>query len=119
MISLIKNNILTICCLTLIVLFGTANDVFALGAGDLMSVAQDKAANVFTSVKKIIFVVGGFGLVALAFMAIFGKVDWKKFAALATGLAILAAAGAIVDYATGATEGSSNLKDSFKATTDE
>lgn len=111
----LKNNILTICCMALIVLFGTVDNAFAVSSGDLMSTAQNKAVNVFVSVKKIIFVVGGFGLVALAFMAIFGKVDWKKFAALATGLAILAAAGAIVDYATGATEGT-NLKDSFKET---
>ena len=116
MISFIKRNILTICCLALVVMFGTVDAAYAVNSGDLMSTAQGKAVAVFVSVKKIIFVVGGFGLVALAFMAIFGKLDWKKFAALAVGLAILAAAGAIVDYATGATEGSSNLKDSFKKT---
>lgn len=116
MISFIKNNIMTICCLTLIVMLGSIDDALAqVKSGDLMETAQTKAANVFLSVKKIVFVVGGFGLVALAFMAIFGKLDWKKFAALAVGLAILAAAGAIVDYATGATEGG-NLKDSFRKT---
>lgn len=112
----LKKNILTICCLALIAMFGTVDAAYAVDSGDLMSTAQGKAVAVFVSVKKIIFVVGGFGLVALAFMAIFGKLDWKKFAALAVGLAILAAAGAIVDYATGATEGTSNLKDSFKKT---
>ena len=110
----LKKNILTICCMALVVLFGTVDNAFAVNSGDLMTTAQGKAVAVFISVKKIIFVVGGFGLVALAFMAIFGKVDWKKFAALATGLAILAAAGAIVDYATGATEGG-KLKDNFRS----
>ena len=36
---------------------------------------------------------------ALAFQAIFGKVKWAWFAALAFGLAVVAAAGAIVNYA--------------------
>ena len=93
----LKKNIWTICCLTLVVLLGSVDSAFAQAkAQDLMGTAQSKAVAVFKSVKAIIFVVGGFGLVALAFMAIFGKLDWKKFAMLAVGLAILAAAGAVV-----------------------
>lgn len=106
----IKNNICTIWCVAMIVLMGTADNAFAFD--DLMGTAEGKAVAVFVSVKRIIFVVGGFGLVALAFMAIFGKLDWKKFSMLAVGLAILAAAGAIVDYATGAGTGK-QLSDSF------
>lgn len=106
----IKNNICTICCVTMMVLMGTTDS--ALAFDDLMGTAEGKAVAVFQSVKRIIFVVGGFGLVALAFMAIFGKLDWKKFSMLAVGLAILAAAGAIVDYATGADAGG-QLSDSF------
>ena len=112
MISFIKNNILTLCCMTIMILLGTADGALAAGTYDLMGTAQKKAVAVFISVKAIIFVVGGFGLVALAFMAIFGKLDWKKFSMLAVGLAILAAAGAIVDYATGANKGS-QLSDTF------
>ena len=108
----IKNNILTLCCVAMMVLLGTADGALAAGSNDLMQTANDKAVAVFKSVKQIIFVVGGFGLVALAFMAIFGKLDWKKFSMLAVGLAILAAAGAIVDYATGANKGS-QLSDTF------
>lgn len=108
----LKRNIWTICCIALIMVIGSIDNAFAFDKSSLMGTAQSKAVAVFVSVKKIIFVVGGFGLVALAFMAIFGKLDWKKFAMLAVGLAILAAAGAIVDYATGAGQGSS-LGDSF------
>lgn len=67
---------------------------------DIMDVASHKATSVFTAVRGIIFIVGGFGLVTLAFFAIFGKLKWTWFASLAVGLAILAAAGAIIDYAT-------------------
>ena len=66
----------------------------------------------FKDFKMIIFVVGGFGLVGIAFQAIFGKVKWTWFAGLAVGLAILAAAGAIVDYATGDDAGA-DFSDSF------
>ena len=55
----------------------------------------------FYNVRTVIFILGGFGLVGLAFFAIFGKIQWKWFAALCVGLAIVAAAGFIIDYATG------------------
>lgn len=114
--NFIKNNIWTICCALAVMLLGTT-DAFAQGASggtDLMGVAQNKGIAVFKSVKTIIFVVGGFGLVAIAFAAIFGKVDWKKFASLAVGLAILAAASAIVEYATGDTKATTDFKDTFQ-----
>ena len=83
----------------------------------LMNVAAGKAVNIFNHVKMIIFIVGGFGLVGIAFQAIFGKVKWTWFAGLAVGLAILAAAGAIVNYATGAKMGGEangyNVVDTF------
>lgn len=94
----------TLCSLALlftIIFTGVSN---ASNAG-LMNVAAGKAVTMFNHVKMIIFVVGGFGLVGIAFQAIFGKVKWTWFAGLAVGLAILAAAGAIVNYATGDTMG--------------
>ena len=73
-----------------------------------MNTAQTKTRNVFDSVKTITFILGGFGLVGIAYSAIIGKVNWKWFAGLAVGLAILAAAGSIVEYATGSTEAGLN-----------
>ena len=56
----------------------------------------------FKEVKTITFYSGVvFGLVGIAFQAIMGKVKWVWFAGLAVGLGILAAAGSIVQYATG------------------
>lgn len=54
----------------------------------------------FQSVRTVIFVVGGFGLIGLGFAAIFGKIKWPWLAALACGLAIVALAGSLVDYVT-------------------
>lgn len=109
--NFIKNNIWTICLVALFCVFGFAGD--AAAGGSVVGTATDKARNVFKSVKTIIFIVGGFGLVGIAWGAIFGKINWKWFAALAVGLAILAAAGSIVEYATGSTEAGMAGSDTF------
>ena len=81
-----------------------------------MNTAANKLVAVFKATKNIVFVLGGFGLIAVAFLAIFGKLQWKWFAGLATGLAILAAAGMAITYVTGASNSSAstgNLNDTF------
>ncbi len=113
--------ILILCSLALVLTVIFADASFAqtaTGGGNngLMNVAAGKAVRIFNHVKMIIFVVGGFGLVGIAFQAIFGKVKWTWFAGLAVGLAILAAAGAIVNYATGATMGKDSTAGAVKDT---
>ena len=93
----------TLCSLALLFTVMFVDASFAQNG--VMEEAAGKAVTMFNHVKMIIFVVGGFGLVGIAFQAIFGKVKWTWFAGLAVGLAILAAAGAIVNYATGDTMG--------------
>ena len=117
--KLFNKNIWTIC--SWVAVFGLfAADAFAQGASgsSLMTIAQTKASNVFQAVKTITFIVGGFGLVGIAYQAIIGKVKWGWFAGLAVGLALLAAAGAIVEYATGddgysGPNGATGLGDTF------
>ena len=103
MMNFLKKNIRTICLILAFVLIsGTAMaGVTGGGQNSLMDIAKTKAGTTFQNVKSIVFIVGGFGLVVLAFGAIFGKIKWSAFASLAVGLAILAAAGSIVKYATG------------------
>ena len=103
----ICKNIFSLCCLALIIAMGFCADAWADGSS-LMNTAQTKTRNVFDSVKTSTFILGGFGLVGIAYSAIIGKVNWKWFAGLAVGLAILAAAGSIVEYATGSTEAGLN-----------
>lgn len=114
--NFIKNNIWTFCLTAVFCILAFAGDASAQAVtdGSIMGLAQDKALNTFQAVKTIIFVVGGFGLVGIAFVAIFGKVNWKWFAGLAVGLAILAAAGSIVNYATGDSNATSGMADTFK-----
>ena len=87
-----------------------------LGSTTVVGAGISKAANVFQSVRTIVFVIGGFGLVGLAVQAIFGKVKWPWFGALAVGLGVLAAAGALINYVTGdaiTTSGSGAYADTF------
>ena len=109
----IKNNIFTILALAFVSIFALSGSAFA--ASDVVGLAQSKAVNVFKAVKTIIFIVGGFGLVGIAFAAIFGKINFKWFAALAVGLAILAAASSIIEYATG--DSTNDLGDTFQNST--
>ncbi len=92
----LKSNILSITTMTFLfalVMMGDAAAVTVFGT------AAGKLVDLFKNAKMVVFVIGGFGLVALAFQAIFGKIKWAWFAALAFGLAVVAAAGAIVNYA--------------------
>ena len=106
----IKKNIWTLVAMIFVVTVAMIGDACA---DDVMGLALTKTRSVFEKVKSIIFVLGGFGLVAVAFLAIFGKVNWKWFAGLAVGLAILAAANAVVQYSAGANAG---LNDTFQQT---
>ena len=97
----------------IVALVFVATDAFAAGTGnatakanvlgstnDVFGTVLSRMVTTFQNVRSVIFVVGGFGLVGLAFAAIFGKVKWSWLAALAVGLAIVAVAGAVVDYVT-------------------
>ena len=108
----LKKNIWTICSWAFVLTLVSLDAFAQSGAGSsLMSTAQTKARNVFTSVRTITFILGGFGLVGIAYQAIIGKVKWSWFAGLAVGLALLAAAGAIVEYATG--DSSAEIESTF------
>ena len=113
----IRKNIFTLCSLALIIAMGFCGEAWAQSTGtvsgsSIMSAATGKVRDVFTSVKTITYILGGFGLIGIAYSAIIGKVKWSWFAGLAVGLAILASAGAIVEYATGTSE--SGLDTDFK-----
>ena len=76
-----------------------ATDAFAEASrsgSNIFDLVLQRMTTTFQNVRSVIFIVGGFGLVGLAFAAIFGKVKWSWLAALAVGLAIVAVAGAVL-----------------------
>lgn len=83
----------------------------AFAQADLFDTAAGKLATVFKNVRQIVFILGGFALVAFAIAAIFGKLDWKKVAILAVGLALLAVASQVVEYAVTSEEGDVTSRD--------
>lgn len=108
--SFLKKNFWTLSCLVLLIAMGMCGDAWADGAS-IMDTAATKVRNTFDKVKTITFILGGFGLVGIAFQAVMGKVKWTWFAGLAVGLGILGAAGSIVEYTTGSTD--AGLESSF------
>ena len=117
--KILKNNLWTLFSLALVLTLAMTGDAFAqntTGSESVVGLAIQKSANVFKAVRTIVFVVGGFGLVGLATLAIFGKIKWPWFGALAVGLGVLAAAGALISYATGdniTTTGKGGYADTF------
>ena len=76
-----------------------AGSAFAQDTAGIFDTAAGKLGTLFTNVRMIVFIMGGFALVGFAIAAIFGKLEWKKVAILAVGLALLAVAGQVVQYA--------------------
>ena len=70
----------------------------------------DRLGALFKSVLEVVFVLGAFALVGFAIMAIFGKLQWTKVAILAIGLALLAVASQVIDYATEKDSNSTDLE---------
>ena len=91
----LKNNLLSLAVMTALFTVAMMGDADA----SVFTTAGAMLVSLFKNAKMIIFIIGGFGLIALAFQAIFGKVKWAWFAALAFGLAVVAAASSIITYA--------------------
>ena len=94
----IKKNFWTMLAMIFVISLSFVSDA---SAQTFFVTTQGKLIQLFQNVKLVVFIIGGFGLVAVAFAAIFGKINWKWFAGLAAGLAILAAAAMAIEYVTG------------------
>ncbi len=106
--KLLKNNLWTVLSLALVVVFAMTGTADAVN-----DIAMNKAGAVFTAARNIMFVVGGFGLITVAFMAITGKMQWKWVGSLAIGLGIIAAASAVITYVTDDSTTKGTITDTF------
>ena len=66
--------------------------------GDVLETVTRRAALAVVSLKPIVYVFAGFGLIAFAWMAIFNKISWKWFANIAMGLFLVANMGRLIEY---------------------
>ncbi len=69
--------------------------------GDVLEVVTRRAALAVVSLKPIVYIFAGFGLIAFAWMAIFNKISWKWFANIAMGLFLVANMGRLIEYFVG------------------
>lgn len=99
-----RKNIIQLLVLTLVIIFG----ITGVAEAGVFSSATSKAQEIFESLKKLIFVLGSFGLVGIATGAMFGKVKWSWFATLSVGLFMVSFADQVVDFITAAPQGSFN-----------
>ena len=98
---------LAMACVAVCLLFSTTG---ALADGDAFDRVATKGVKVFKQVRTIVLILGGFGLIALAVLAIFGKIRWYWFGALGFGLLIVSIAGAIIEWITEGEGSASDLK---------
>ena len=66
--------------------------------GDVLGTVTRRAALAVVSLKPIVYIFAGFGLIAFAWMAIFNKISWKWFANIAMGLFLVANMGRLIEY---------------------
>ena len=71
---------------------------------NIFSQVRDKAVKVLVDSRQLVFLLGGFGLIGFAFMAVFNKISWKWFANIAIGLFLAAVMGMFIAYFTGVDE---------------
>lgn len=70
-------------------------------AGNIFSQVRDKAVRFLVDSRGVVYLLGGFGLIGFAFMAIFNKISWKWFANISIGLFLVAVMGMFISYFTG------------------
>ena len=98
--------------LLMVVVF--CNDAFAASSfcsknlgvfGGLVKSGQD----IFNRLRDLIYVVAGFGIIAVAVGGFFGNLNWKWLGAIVISLVVMASAGEIVVMITGCEQFSQSL----------
>ena len=80
-------------------LAGYKSQYFEYNAGgDVFDKVTRRAALAVVTLKPIVYIFAGFGLIAFAWMAIFNKLSWKWFANIAMGLFLVANMGRLIEY---------------------
>ena len=70
-------------------------------AGPLFGELIDKGAEIFTGMRDIIYVVAGFGIIAVAVGGFFGNLNWKWLGTIVISLVVIATAGELIVLLTG------------------
>lgn len=74
--------------------------------GNIFTIISNKMITTLQDVRKIVYVIAGFGLIMFAVLAIFNKISFKHLAYIMIGLSLLAVMMPFINYFSGA-----NLQD--------
>ncbi len=75
----------------------------------------NKGAEIFRGLREIIYVVAGFGILAVAVGGFFGNLNWKWLGAIVIGLMVIASTGEILNMIVGCeTYTSQHIADTLK-----
>lgn len=86
------------------------------GSSSVIAQIGQRAAVAIEYIKPIAYILGGFGLIGLAWGAIFGKLNWKWFGSLAIGLFLIAYMGMAIDFFVGSKNRHFSTATKFKTT---
>ncbi|MBQ9236164.1 MAG: hypothetical protein IJ184_06865 [Alphaproteobacteria bacterium] len=87
-------------CLCLLPALAFAADTSTGGSG-LFSALVASGLKIFSELRDLIYIVAGFGIVAVGVGGIFGNLNWKWLGAILISLVVMATAGGIVQLMTG------------------
>lgn len=68
------------------------------GDGKLFADLVSKGIQIFKGMRDIIYVVAGFGIIAVAIGGFFGNINWKWLGAIIIGLMVIGLTGGILTY---------------------
>lgn len=68
--------------------------------GNVFLLIACKATTTLADLRVIAYIISGFGMVALAYAAIFGKMNWKHLANIGIGLFLLSMMTPFIEYFT-------------------
>ena len=76
-------------------------------SGDIFTIISNKMITTIQDVRKIVYIIAGFGLIMFAVLAVFNKISFKHLSYIMIGLSLLSVMMPFINYFSGA-----NLEDS-------
>jgi len=86
---------------------GTNTETPAATSGNtqMFSKLTEAGKNIFSELRELIYVVAGFGIIAVGVGGIFGNLNWKWLGAIIISLVVIATAGELLTAMTGSSHG--------------
>ena len=73
-------------------------NAFAADDGQLFSALIESGTTIFKDLRELIYIVAGFGIIAVGIGGIFGNLNWKWLGAILISLVIIATAAEIISW---------------------